>query len=560
MQRPAQIAGEPETDTALSAEALTRRERYFFDFYRVLEAVALAALCVSPAGDRIVTLVSPLAARAGAFFYLGGALALFAFGRLQRGDARGLVLLGLLLDVLAAITAIVTISGFDQQIAALLLVNVSCGALLLPLRTVVLFIAIACIAVVGAFGLGTGTVEGWSQGILFSLAYASVASLCQLLRSHVAETRLLAERREIDLATLTNLNDLIIRRMRTGVIVVDAANTIHRINESAWQLLGNPSPTITDLGQIAPDLSRRLYHWRSVRKSDSMPVSLAAGMPEVIPRFAELQQGDERNVLIFLDDISVLSRRAEQLTLSSLGRLSASVAHEVRNPLAAISYSAQLLSESEGISEPDQRLIDIIRSQCTRMNAIVENILQLSRRERSRPEQIDLARWVVAFVDEYRATQQLEQHEVRALAAPGEKLPVLIDPNQLHQVTWNLVQNAVRYGRLPHESARVTVSARRLGDESILLEVSDRGPGIPPKVAAQVFEPFFTTHEHGTGLGLYIARQLCEANQATLEYVSVAGGGSCFRISIRQPRSRMQSHAAGERDESHARTIPANRH
>lgn len=522
----------PATEPALSADRLTRRERYFFDLYRIFEATALAGLYLSPMADRIVTMVSPLVARVGALGYLLAALVLFLLGRLARGDARLLVLLGLLLDVLAALTAMFTLSAFDQQIASLLLVNVACGAILLRERAAFLFTAIAGISVVGAFGLTSRTVEGWSEGALFALGYAAAAVLGQIMRRYVVETSRLVEQRESDLANLTQLNDLIIRRMRTGVLVVDSDNRIRRINESAWQLIGNPSPARTALADVAPELSRRLYHWRNRHKTDSMPVSLAEGMPEVIPRFAGLSQGDERNILIFLDDISLLSRQAEQLTLSSLGRLSASVAHEIRNPLAAISYSAQLLSESEQLPAPDKRLVDIICTQCTRMNAIVENILQLSRRERSRPESIDLARWVHSFVEEYQAIQPMGSDELRAVANPVHGIHALVDPNHLQQVVWNLVQNALRYGRQPGDRARVTIGARMLDPSTPVVEISDRGPGIPARVSERIFDPFYTTHEHGTGLGLYIARQLSEANQATLDFVPIAGGGSCFRLTL----------------------------
>jgi two-component system sensor histidine kinase PilS (NtrC family) len=336
--------------------------------------------------------------------------------------------------------------------------------------------------------------------------------------------------------------------MRTGVIVVDSGNRIHRINESAWHLLGNPSHARRDLGDVAPELSRRLYQWRHSKKADAMPVSLAPGMPEVIPRFASLAQGDPGTALIFLDDTTLLSRQAEQLTLSSLGRLSASVAHEVRNPLAAISYSAQLLSESEALPETDQRLVDIIRMQCTRMNAIVENILQLSRRERSRPEQIDPSKWIHAFVDEYRSVHPAGDDELRVAVSTPPGSHIVFDPNQLQQVLWNLIQNAVRYGRQPDNPARVTIGVHRVApDGRDAIDVIDRGPGIPQKVVERIFEPFFTTHEHGTGLGLYIARELCEVNQATLEYLPVPGGGSCFRIVFGSARTSVPAARASER-------------
>jgi two-component system sensor histidine kinase PilS (NtrC family) len=184
------------------------------------------------------------------------------------------------------------------------------------------------------------------------------------------------------------------------------------------------------------------------------------------------------------------------------------------------------------MSDEDKRMVEIINNHCSRVNEIVENILQLSRRERSRPESLDLSRWVTSFVDEYKAGNDIGKDQLRAVAQP-RAVEALADPAQLQQVVWNLVQNALRYGRLPDEPARVAVIARMAAEKGPpVIEVADRGPGIPPKVAAQIFEPFFTTHEFGTGLGLYLARQMCEANQATLEYIPVAGGGSCFRVTL----------------------------
>ena len=226
-------------------------------------------------------------------------------------------------------------------------------------------------------------------------------------------TEALAEQRSIDLANLSQVNELIIRRMKTGVLLVDDANRMHQINESAWMLLGNPGADQRDLGQLAPELSRRLYHWLTSGKLDETATQLADGVPEVVPRFTRLAPNDDSHVLIFLDDTSLVSRRAEELTLASLGRLSASIAHEIRNPLAAIRYSAQLLAESTSMDSADQRMVEIINNHCIRLNEIIENILQLSRRERSRPETLDLDAWAHDFVEEYCR----EQRPGRGLAA-----------------------------------------------------------------------------------------------------------------------------------------------
>jgi two-component system sensor histidine kinase PilS (NtrC family) len=514
---------------------ISRRELYFFNLFRVFQATLIAGLVFSPLALNWVALTHEMLARTIAVSYFLFSLINLSIGARSMVDLRLNVAIALAADVAATTVALYAIKNPPSGIAMLLMVNVGAGALLLPPRLAAFFAALATIGVIGQSFVGR-LIESEDRDLieyaLYGFGYFATAALCFALGKQMRETEALAERRGIDLANLAQINELIIRRMNTGVLVVDDANRVHLWNESAWALLGNPTSAQSDLGSVAPELSRRLYHWRTTRKADNTSVALAQDVPEVIPRFTQLASHDDSNVLIFLDDTSLLSRRAEQLTLTSLGRLSASIAHEIRNPLAAISYSAQLLAESEAMLEEDKRMVEIINNHCSRVNEIVENILQLSRRERSRPESIDLSRWVMHLVDEYKAGNDIGKDQLRAIAQPNQ-VEALADPQQLQQVVWNLVQNALRYGRLPDEPARVAVVTRMAGDKGPpLIEVLDRGPGIPPKVAAQIFEPFFTTHEFGTGLGLYLARQMCEANQATLEYVPVAGGGSCFRITL----------------------------
>lgn len=514
----------------------TRRELYFFNLFRVLQACIYTGLAFSPLAIAWLDLRFPLVGRVNALLYTAFATILFL--RTERVLARVVpsITLAVILDIVAAVVAIASIREPQSGIAILLMFNIGAGALLLPQWRAGLLALFGAIAL----ALGVTIVRAYDssyeigplESILFGTAYLASYGMFNVLGKQMRATEALAEQRGTDLANLSQVNDMIIRRMKTGVLVVDDANRIHQINESAWMLIGRPKPDLRDLGTVAPELSRRLYHWRTTGKTDTRAVALAEDVPEVLPRFTRLSPNEATNVLIFLDDTSLVSRRAEELTLSSLGRLSASIAHEIRNPLAAISYSAQLLAESEDLVEADKRMVEIINNHCARANDVVENILQLSRRERSRPELVDVNAWVTNFVEEYKASNDLAMDQLRAVTQP-RLIDGLFDPQQLQQVAWNLVQNAIRYGRLPGEPARVAVIARMLGDKGPpVVEVVDRGPGIPPKVASQIFEPFFTTHEYGTGLGLYLARQLCEANQAALEYVPVAGGGSCFRITL----------------------------
>jgi two-component system sensor histidine kinase PilS (NtrC family) len=521
---------------ASSAGENVRRELYVLNLFRVLQAVVYVALSFSEIAVDWLPVRAPTPARLTAALYLLFALLALLRSRQMPRQLSASVSACLGVDVLAALMAALMMPAAHTGIAAMLVINVGACALLLPPRLAGLFAALAALAMLGQALAGDGdTGRNLLESGLFGLAYFATAALCYALGKQMRASEALAERRGLDLANLSQVNELIIRRMKTGVLLVDDANHIHQINESAWTLLGNPALDKRNLGEVAPELSRRLYHWRTTNRADITAVALAEGVPEVVPRFTRLAANDDSHVLIFLDDTSLVSRRAEQLTLTTLGRLSASIAHEIRNPLAAIRYSAQLLAESRELPDSDQRMVEIINNHCGRLNEIIENILQLSRRERSRPEALDLNAWVLTFVDEYKEANDLGGDNLRALLYP-HAVEAVADPQHLQQVVWNLVQNAIRYGRMPDEPARVMIVARLASDDGPpLIEVIDRGPGIPPKVAAQIFEPFFTTHEYGTGLGLYLARQMCEANQASLEYVPVAGGGSCFRITLTAP-------------------------
>jgi Signal transduction histidine kinase len=539
----------PQLNAQRAVPAAIRHEMLFLNAFRVLQALVYIGLAFAPTQIGGVPLNSSQLALLVTLPYLLFAVAALALTGRCVPYAKVVVSIWLVVDITAAVLALSAIDYARIGIAMMLAVNLGVGALILSLRLSSFFAALATLgllahALLAQPGSNVGD-RNLLESALFGLAYFAITTLCHVLGRQLRASEALAEQRSTDLANLSQVNELIIRRMKTGVLLVDDANRIHQINESAWMLLGNPSAEQRDLGRLAPELSRRLYHWMTSGKLDETATQLADGVPEVVPRFSRLAPNDDSLVLIFLDDTSLVSRRAEELTLSSLGRLSASIAHEIRNPLAAIRYSAQLLAESEKMDSSDQRMVEIINNHCVRLNEIIENILQLSRRERSRPETLDLGRWAQGFVDEYKLGNDIGNDTLRVVVGGAVAVAAMADPQQLQQVMWNLVQNALRYGRLPGEPARVMVIVRNGEHGEPILEVTDRGPGIAPKVAAQIFEPFYTTHEYGTGLGLYLARQMAEANQASLEYVRVAGGGSCFRLLLTPPQmNRLAGEAA----------------
>jgi two-component system sensor histidine kinase PilS (NtrC family) len=514
-----------------------RRELYLLTLYRILEAALLCLALFSPVGTMIGEPRHPELGRVVAVAYLAAAILLFWRGR--GGRIRTQALAGVCVDVLAATLAMHALPVAAAGIAMMLLFNIGAAAFLLPLR-----LGIGC-AVLAALGLATEYVastlhDGGARAPLaeltmFAVSYLAMATLTNLVGRQMRATEALAERRGHQAANLAEVNELIIRRMRTGVLLVDGDGTIKLANEAAMLQLGDLGDGRRDLAVAAPALVQRLHDWRLDDSQDAQPLQLSADLPEVLPRFTRLlAEGDQ--ALVFLDDTSQVTRRAESLTLATLGRFSASLAHEIRNPLAAISYATQLLEESREIPEADRRLLEIIYQQTQRMNGIVENVLGLARRERAQPEHVELGEFVRHFVADYRNSHPLESDQLDAIA-PATPLAAMVDRKQLQQAVTVLVHNALVYGRLPGEPARISLRAYADATGTPVLDVVDRGPGIPDTVAAQLFRPFFTTSGHGTGLGLYIARELCLANEASLDYVPVPAGGACFRIRLAGTRA-----------------------
>jgi two-component system sensor histidine kinase PilS (NtrC family) len=377
-----------------------------------------------------------------------------------------------------------------------------------------------------------------AERLMFAVTFLSIAMLTYLLGRQMRASQALADRRGLELHDLAEINELIIRRMRTGVIVVDGDGGLRLANEAALLLLGEAGEGERNLGLAAPDLARRLHKWQQDGVHDDTPLRFGPDQADVLPRFARLLANSDAT-LVFLDDTSLVSRRAESMTLATLGRFSASLAHEIRNPLAAITYATQLLEESKDLSDGDRRMLQIIHQQSQRTNGIVESVLGIARRERANAEHVELVNWVRRFADDYKQMLPPESGTVK-IAHATPSLAALVDPRHLQQVLTVLLQNALNYGRLPGQAARITLNVHPLEGKPAI-DVMDRGPGIPEGTAARLFRPFFTTSEHGTGLGLYIARELCVANEATLDYVAVPGGGSCFRILLPGPHALLRS-------------------
>ena len=368
-------------------------------------------------------------------------------------------------------------------------------------------------------------------GMGFFLTSYSANVLATRLRS----TEDLAASRAADLENLARLNQQIIERMQSGIIAVDQAHTVRLINESAKQFLGLEQDLVGQpLQLISPDLQTAYQRWRDDR--DSLSTLLILNNNEVRVGIAQITRDNllstEATSLIFLDDASKMRQQAQGMKLESLGRLAASIAHEIRNPLGAISHAGQLLKESDALNKSDSRLSEIIQTQSARMNDIIENVLSISQRQLPNIEAIDLKPWLQRFIQELVDHTELSTDEIQ-LQHSDECETVFMDHTQLHQVLWNLCQNAMRYSQ--HTPKIVLSSGALVSNGRPYLDVKDSGRGMTEAQEQQLFEPFFTTEAKGSGLGLYIARELCEMNQASLTLKSNTEAGCCFRIVFPHP-------------------------
>jgi two-component system sensor histidine kinase PilS (NtrC family) len=297
------------------------------------------------------------------------------------------------------------------------------------------------------------------------------------------------------------------------------------------------------LGEVSPRLLYLLTMWRhGPTDVDSAGGNLLAadGLREIRPHFAPLGQQRPGPVLVFLEDLTALDDRIQQTRLAALGRLSASIAHEIRNPVGAISHAAQLLAEDAQLSESDRRMTEIIKANAERVSAIIGNVQQLARRETTRPERMPLGEWLADFVQEFLVTGGHAADQL-AVDLPDPDLEVRVDPSHLHQILWNLCENGFRYAVAGPANAIELRVARLAGSNRPFLEVLDRGPGIDATLVDRVFEPFFTSRTSGTGLGLFIARELAQCNHALLVYEPRSGGGSIFRVVFADPQRWEQS-------------------
>ncbi|MCU7873403.1 MAG: histidine kinase [Candidatus Thiodiazotropha sp. (ex Lucinoma borealis)] len=441
--------------------------------------------------------------------------------------------LALFVDI-TAITLLMHASGGVQTgMGMLIAVSIIAGALIMGGRAALLFAALAALAVIAdqvhaSLSKAAIPPQFIQAGFLGAVFFAT-ALLTLVLSSRVRASELLAQERANELDHLAKINAYVIQHMRTGVLVIDSAGKIVMMNDPAWHLLSMPTAsTGSQLAKASPELAHMLRKRHSASKRKYNNFRSQRQGPELRAHFNPLGSKEQGDILIFLEDTSQITREAQHMKLASLGRLTASIAHEIRNPLGAISHASQLFYESPDLNPADQRLTEIIKTNTERVNQVIENVLQLSRRDPGTPKRIQLKTWLKKLTADLIKHQGFNKHDFHLQIEPAET-EIIADSEQLRQIVTNLCNNAKEHGVKDRLKLQIVGGLIKEFDHPVV-DVIDNGPGIEPNVAKQIFEPFFTSCNTGTGLGLYIAKELSETNHIRLEYIPGPTGGSCFRL------------------------------
>lgn len=525
----------PTTQAARASDSYWRPMRYW-NFYRLVVACLLLSayfLLNDPAWRHFE---SPPPYLRYAVGYVIFAISMTVLTTMRHPRFERQVTLHTIGDILFIVMLMHAAGGVKSGVGLVLVIAIVGAALVSQGRLALFYAAVASIALLleqsSQFLSGDRNTD-YSQSVMLSLSCFATAWLAYTLGKRMRQSEELASQRGIDLENLSQVNQLIIQDMQDGVLVVDDQFMLRHHNARAETLLGvNPAACMdAPLEQCIPDVAALLKNWMSKSQDNrSGMVRLVSHGAELRLRFQPVGSDRRYGAVIFIEDWSRVQAQARQLKLAALGGLTANIAHEIRNPLSAISHATQLLQEEENLDPTSSRLLRIIDDNTQRLDRIVQDVMQLNRRDRVQQENIVLAEFMREFCAQFCQDEHIPENGVRLVIADAN-VRTLFDRNQLHQVLWNLCRNGWRHCR-QQEGSLVLRLDQAVRQGEVMLEITDDGPGVPPEIRPRLFEPFFTTETTGTGLGLHIARELCEANGAGLRYIE-SDTGAQFRIYLK---------------------------
>lgn len=525
------MTGIPVASPEPGSRSLWRLLRYF-SYYRLvvagffLGAVALSSkpLNIGSQDPRLFLWVSAI--------YLSFSIAILIVQIRWRHAFNAQLSIQVLIDIACLILLFYASGGAKSGMSMMLLVVLVGAALVGQGRLVLFYAATATLLLLTEQAYRVAFLKGDPGDFFFTgltcIGLFGAAIGARLLANRMTANEELARQRGIELADQMLINERVIRDMQDGVLVIDAAGQVRQCNPRARALLGCTDAFARTLDDYSPTLAEEF----GIRQSRGVESELVMQVPWTgrLLRARFLPPGEGGNALIFVEDVGRLQQEARQVKLAALGRLTANMAHEIRNPLSAISHAAELLAD-EPPGKGVERLTRIIVDNSQRLNHLVSEVVELGRRDRVNPETIDLREYFLRLIDE-RSLQDAGSAQRIAVDFPAG-VAIRFDRGHMHRVASNLIDNALRYASQSPGAVRIGIE-QNSGQQRLSLHIIDDGKGIDETERDRVFEPFFTTRPSGTGLGLYIARELCEANGARLFLLENAPGAH-FCISFAPP-------------------------
>ena len=445
------------------------------------------------------------------------------------------------IDTIVMVLFIYAIGYIQSGLGILLSAPIAMLSILVPGRLSIFFAAVAScmLLVISIFQYEYGGQQSvntfFSTGMYGAFFFATALTAWYFVH-WIRMSENLAKHRGKELESMQRLNEYIVGRLQYGVIYVDADMQIKLINKAARQFFHHErSETDLTLRELSLTLYQKYRQFLDQKKHNKLlPAQAILDKPYLRVHFLPTSAVLQPAVLIIIDDMAVIAQQVQQLKLASLGQFSASIAHELRNPLGIISHAVQLIDDGKRLNDEDSRLNQLIINNCKRMNTVIENVLHVSRRQQAKPDSVELTQFLKQFKHEFCL---INACEIKLNIPQNKPKTIIFDKGHLEQILVILCDNAMQHGRDEDGAVHITISLKHQGNRLVLM-LCDTGPGIVEALRNDVFEPFFSTVITGNGMGLFIAKDLCEINQTRLSLMDVEQG-CCFAITF-SPNHEMQ--------------------